>query len=234
MDDKMIRKNMLLRSFLQQCLNEYWNEIDMHSNYSWKKYTACLLMITNISLNEISRFTGVSYGLLRKWRTETPFKQMINKHREEYLALFNIFITDMLKTPYIKENAILSSWYNQRKFWLSDPEKLASVEEILANLESQGEYGVTPELKIPMMNLLLDKYKDNEYVVTFFRYPIISDLIDVHTKEEYDQVLLPFLRMCIDWCLRRTPNSFNGHSEKKLLTFTLNKMKEHLNTGPFI
>jgi hypothetical protein len=224
----MIRNNLLLRPFLHKCLNEYWNEIEMQSNYSWKKYTACLLMLTNISLNDISRFTGVSYGLLRKWRTETRFKQMMNNHREEYLALFDIFITDMLKTPYLKEDAILSSWYNHQKFSLSDPDKSASAEEMLANLESQLEYGINSELKIPMMNLLLDKYKDNEYVVTFFRYPIITELIDVHTKEEYDHVLLPFLRMCIDWCLRRTPNSFNGHSEKKLLTFTLNKMKEYL------
>jgi hypothetical protein len=231
MDEKMIRKNMLLRTFLQQSLNEYWNEIEMHSNYSWKKYTACLLMITNISLTDISRFTGVSYGLLRKWRTETPFKQLIYKHREEYLVLFNIFITDMLKTPYVKENVILSSWCNQRKFSLSDTEKLASTEEILANLESQADFGINPELKIPMMNLLSDKYKDNKYIVTLFRYPIISDLIDVHTKEGYNHVLLPFLQMCIDWCLRRTPNSFNGHSEKKLLTFTLNKMKEYLDTN---
>lgn len=231
MDDEMIKKNFLLRPFLKQCLNEYWNEIKMHSNYSWKKYTACLLMITDISLNEISQFTGVSYGLLRKWRSETPFKQMINKHREEYLDLFNIFITDILKTPYVKENDILSSWHNKREILLSDPEKLASTEEMLANLESQVEYGINPELNILMMNLLLDKYKDNEYVVTLFRYPIISDLIDVHTKKGCNNVLLPFLQMYIDWCLRRTPNSFNGHSEKKVLAFTLNKMKEYLDAN---
>jgi hypothetical protein len=227
MHNKMIRKNILLRPFLQQCLNEYWSETEIHNNYSWKKYTACLLMITNISLTDISRFTGVSYGLLRKWRTEAPFKQMMNKHIEEYLDLFNLFTTEMLKAPYQKEDAILSSWYNER-FSLSDLTKLASIEEMLANLESQTDYGINPELKIPMMGLLLDKYKDNEYIVTLFRYPIISDLINVHTKEGYNHVLLPFLKICIDWCLRRTPNSFNGHSEKKVLAYTLNKIKEYL------
>lgn len=231
MENKIIRKNLLLYSFLQQCLNEYWSKIGMHSNYSCKKYTACLLMITNMSLTDISRFAGVSYGLLRKWRTETPFKQMMNKHKEEYLALFNIFITDMLRTPYQKEDAIISLWYNQRKYSLSDPEKLALTEEMLANLESQAEYGINPELKIPMIHLLFDKYKDNEHVVTLFRYPVISDLIDVHTKEGYNLVLLPFLQMCIDWCLRRTPNSFNGYSEKKVLAFTLNKIKEYLDAN---
>jgi len=222
------RKNMLLRFFLQQRLHEYGRQDREYNKYSWKKYTACLLMITNLSLKDIARYTGVSYGLLRKWRTETLFKQMMIKNKEEYLNFFDMFITEMLKTPYQREDVILSNWKELKSSPTQDPEVFGMAKSLLNELNHQKNYTVHHTLKKSMLNLFLKRYKDNEYVVTFFRYPIIADLITAETVKEGDYALVPVLQMYVDWCLNRIPDGFDGYSEKKVLSFTFIKMKEYL------
>ena len=185
-------------------------------------------MITNLSLKDIARYTGVSYGLLRKWRTETSFKQMMNNNKEEYLNIFDMFITEMLKTPYQREDVILSNWKEQKSFSPPDPEVFGMAKSVLNALNHQKSYAVHHTLKKSMLNLFLKRYKDNEYIVTFFRYPIIADLITAETVKEGDYALVPVLQMYVDWCLNRIPDGFDGYSEKKVLSFTFNKMKEYL------
>ena len=55
---------------------------------SLEKYMASLFMLTSMNLKRISERSKVSYGLIRKWRTETPFKGQIEKHIMEYAPLF--------------------------------------------------------------------------------------------------------------------------------------------------
>ena len=51
------------------------------------KYLASILVgITNRQLKEIAKACGVSYGLLRKWRTEVDFKEACQNHRQEFVA----------------------------------------------------------------------------------------------------------------------------------------------------
>ena len=221
-------KDTLLRPFLQQRLAECGVSPGIPGNFSWKKYASCLLMVTDLSLKDISWIIGVSYGVLRKWRTEIPFRQMMDLNESEYLDLFDLFLTEMLKTPYQKEEVILSSWQARRGSSPSDAEEAAASEALVVTLDSLAGYGVNPGLKASMMRLFLKRYQDNSYLVTFFRYPAISGLIDVGTGKECDQVLVPFLNMCIDWCLGRLTGGLDGPSEKKVLAFTLNKMKEYL------
>jgi hypothetical protein len=153
------RKNMLLRFFLQQRLHEYGRQDREYNKYSWKKYTACLLMITNLSLKDIARYTGVSYGLLRKWRTETLFKQMMNKNKEEYLNFFDMFITEMLKTPYQREDVILSNWKELKSSPTQDPEVFGMAKLVLNELNNQKSYAVHNTLKKSMLNLFLKDTK---------------------------------------------------------------------------
>ena len=219
---------MLLRFFLQQHLHEYGRQDGEYKKYSWKKYSACLLMITNLSLKDITQYTGVSYGLLRKWRTEKPFKQMMNNNKEEYLNIFDMFITEILKTPYQREDAIISTLKELKSLPPPDPEVFGMAKSLLNEVNHQKNYAVHYILKKSMLNLFLKRYKDNEYVVTFFRYPIIADLITAETVKEGDYALVPVLKMYVDWCLNRIPDGFEGYSEKKVLSFTFNKMKEYL------
>lgn len=44
---------------------------------STQKYYAALLMLKDVPIKELSKSVRVSYGLLRKWRTEKPFKEQI-------------------------------------------------------------------------------------------------------------------------------------------------------------
>jgi hypothetical protein len=99
---------------------------------------------------------------------------------------------------------------------------------LIGVLDSLDGYGMSTDLKVSMMKMFLDRYRKNDYLITFFRYPVISGLIDVKTAKECDQVLMPFLDMCIGWCLSRLANGLDGPSEKKVLAFTLNRLREYL------
>jgi len=55
---------------------------------SSEKYMASLFMLTSMDLKRISERSKVSYGLIRKWRTETLFKGQIEKHIMEFGPLF--------------------------------------------------------------------------------------------------------------------------------------------------
>jgi hypothetical protein len=52
------------------------------------KYKASLYILTNKKLKEIAKELEISYGLLRKWKTEKAFSSIVEKHREEFAGLF--------------------------------------------------------------------------------------------------------------------------------------------------
>ena len=56
--------------------------------FSLRKYKATLLMLTSMNLMQLSKRLGVSYGLLRKWRTEPLFKKQIEDHIREFVPIF--------------------------------------------------------------------------------------------------------------------------------------------------
>ena len=53
--------------------------------FSEVKYTAMLVGLTNADLRKAARDQDVSYGLLRKWRTEADFKEAMSSHAEEFV-----------------------------------------------------------------------------------------------------------------------------------------------------
>ena len=53
--------------------------------FSQVKHTAMLLALTNTDLRQVAKSQGISYGLLRKWRTEADFKKMMSSHVEEFV-----------------------------------------------------------------------------------------------------------------------------------------------------
>ena len=55
---------------------------------SLEKYMASLFMLTSMNLKRISERSKVSYGLIRKWRTETLFKSQIENNIMEFAPLF--------------------------------------------------------------------------------------------------------------------------------------------------
>jgi hypothetical protein len=60
--------------------------------FSRVKYLSSLYMMTNLKQKNIAKKVGVSYGLLRKWNTHKDFKDLVNKHCEEFAELFTAHI----------------------------------------------------------------------------------------------------------------------------------------------
>jgi hypothetical protein len=52
--------------------------------FSAKKYAASLLALTTLDGKSTAKQLGVSHGVLRKWRTEPAFKNLVDKHCKEF------------------------------------------------------------------------------------------------------------------------------------------------------
>jgi hypothetical protein len=52
---------------------------------SGSKYQATLLALTNVPLAKVAGMAHVSYGLLKKWRTEEEFQRQVEKHVHDFL-----------------------------------------------------------------------------------------------------------------------------------------------------
>jgi hypothetical protein len=52
------------------------------------KYAATLLALTSEDVKKQAQILGVSYGVLRKWRTESPFEKQVNAHAKEFIERF--------------------------------------------------------------------------------------------------------------------------------------------------
>jgi hypothetical protein len=52
------------------------------------KYAATLLALTSSDLKHQAKTLGVSYGLLRKWRTEAAFTEQVDGHAREFVERF--------------------------------------------------------------------------------------------------------------------------------------------------
>jgi hypothetical protein len=69
-----------------------------------KYYASILVALTNWTLKDIAEKSEVSYGLLRKWKTEDDFKAEIETHQREFVAE----IIDRVKTQVtLQEKAVL-------------------------------------------------------------------------------------------------------------------------------
>jgi hypothetical protein len=50
-----------------------------------KKYLVTLLMLLNVKQKDIAQELHISYGVLRKWKTEEAFKKMVVQHCDEFV-----------------------------------------------------------------------------------------------------------------------------------------------------
>lgn len=75
-----------LQNFIDKKMREYNPPASKREGgLSEQKYKATLLFLTNRLHEDIAEEVGVSYGLLRKWRTEDTFFNTIDKHYKEFL-----------------------------------------------------------------------------------------------------------------------------------------------------
>jgi hypothetical protein len=82
--------NSLLSRFIKEKISVYQEPLRQGTQkgetigYSLKKYQAMLLCLYNWEKKKIAEIAGVSYGLLRKWRTEEEFKQLLSESADEF------------------------------------------------------------------------------------------------------------------------------------------------------
>lgn len=74
--------------------------------FSKKKYFVSLIMLTNHKQKDIAKMAQVSFGLLRKWRTEKQFKEMILNHCADFIPVFVGYIYRRIGTEHISQERL--------------------------------------------------------------------------------------------------------------------------------
>lgn len=110
----------LLERFMADQLN-HWNELEI--DLSRRKYCVSLLMLTSLTLQEISEVSGVSYGVIKKWRIEKQFKRQVMENISQFLRGFEDYATQFpddrdkriysdsrLYSQFLKKNMLESSF----------------------------------------------------------------------------------------------------------------------------
>jgi len=91
-EQKQIKLPRLIDNFIYRKIDEY--EVPTRAGtprgepigYSAKKYYAAVLCLKTVPVKEMAKMTKVSYGLLRKWRTEDDFKKLVEELSVEFTA----------------------------------------------------------------------------------------------------------------------------------------------------
>lgn len=98
------------------------------------KYKAALYMMYGNSVQEIASELGISYGLLRKWRTEKLFIEVANKHLLEFaeIAAYQMFIGKLqIDVIFAYENALAVRILGDLASFYSNPDYGMSLENLL-------------------------------------------------------------------------------------------------------
>ena len=100
-------RKTFLETFIEKKVHEHLEPSckgmrhDDTARFSRKKFMATLYFLTAEKQISIAMEQGISYGLLRKWKTEGPFKTLVRKHCIEFA---DAFITYVLERHVIGRN----------------------------------------------------------------------------------------------------------------------------------
>lgn len=96
-------KTLVLKEFIQKKSDGYQEPARKGTprgepvGFSKVKYITSLWMMTNLTLKEVAKKTGVSYGLVRKWHIQESFLQTVKRHCDEFAGLFIEYIRERYK-----------------------------------------------------------------------------------------------------------------------------------------
>jgi hypothetical protein len=174
---------------------------------SLKKYRATLSCLTSNDLIAISKELGVSYGLLRKWRTELGFKKQIEELIQEFAPLF---IGCLLKKWAVRDEGFAKYI------------KAGDISERI--IESYGLRHLAPKLhsrrQMQITNDGADVLAEDE--VKFYASPLkevlIKKLFLLGDEESFFFMFSPFITICRLLADERS-------SRERLLSEVLNQQK---------
>lgn len=107
--------NTLLESFIERKAKAYAEPSrrgmskGQRMGFSKKKYLATLYMLTADKQITMAMELGISYGLLRKWNTEGPFKAMVRQHCREFADTFVKYVVERYEQQENARNEYLNS-----------------------------------------------------------------------------------------------------------------------------
>ncbi|MEW6586065.1 MAG: hypothetical protein AB1442_10705 [Nitrospirota bacterium] len=107
--------NTLLESFIEQKAKAYAEPSQrgmskgQRLGFSKKKYLATLYMLTADKQITMAMELGISYGLLRKWKTEKPFRATVRKHCKEFADTFIKYVSERYEQQENVRNEDLNS-----------------------------------------------------------------------------------------------------------------------------
>src|SRR5262249_44447716 len=123
--------------------------------FSLKKYRASLLTLTNKSIEDQAKEIGVSYAVLRKWRSEQDFKDLVSRHEHEFFD----FMLRSVGHPELKQTRTVEIEDVKRILQLSR-DALKSSLALFMNESVQQELvkaKVDPEVRTTYQRLTLDQ-----------------------------------------------------------------------------
>jgi hypothetical protein len=161
---KLIEPKGLLSRFIKEKAGNYSEPIRRGTprgeviGFSSKKYAASLLILTSSDLKLLSQKLGISYGLLRKWRTEGLFKKQIEEHEREFAAIF----IDHLLEKWIKEDEDIKSIFKEG--FLKEKEELKGYDnDLLRGLLDETKF-YSSQLKDAITDELVKLGQKNPYL----------------------------------------------------------------------
>lgn len=101
-DHKSILDSTLLGEYIKEKMDTYVEPERKGTakgeeiGFSRVKYQASLYGITKVKQKYVAELLGVSHGVIRKWRTETSFKKMTEKHCREFAQIFHNYIEQLV------------------------------------------------------------------------------------------------------------------------------------------
>lgn len=113
--------------------------------FSKKKYLATLSMLTADKQITMAMELGISYGLLRKWNTEGPFRAMVGKHCREFADIFVKYVLEgygqqeNARNEYLNRNQTVQSSNPFRDSSDYSPELLAEMLKSVVDFAERAE-----------------------------------------------------------------------------------------------
>jgi len=238
----------LLSRYVMRKLQNYDSEVSKEKGvprFSWEKYSASVLSITSMAPKKMAEALKVSYGVLRNWRTEPRFKELVKKHSHEFVDIVIDHAKEKqegrgekyakaLEKP-LEEIPNTTSWptleYDEFKDGdLYAPELILEISKVWKNMINK----INEKAK----NLfscadLLDEYMllielDNILWAMLVTSGMLSDEYIREQREEFKNKKKMFEKIHLDFMIQLLQDKNFGEEHKKQLVYFLSWQKKQI------
>lgn len=163
---------------------------------SASKFEVAMSMLYEHKLKDLAVKLNVSYGLLRKWRTEDEFKRTVERHADEFATFFWDYVQERNEQ---RNKAIEFYRHQPITKLMKEPYPLKSINE--DEDERMRDFHLySDEVKKAILLVGLDRVKKNELTYISF-YSIMIDFSEFKTvmSQNADKIYDHCLKMTSEW-----------------------------------